>query len=135
MKLLPIVILLLSQSTFLSAQYYQIIRSDRTMLYGQGEFFAFGVDSLEVIEGDSILYPFRRIDDISEDCLSPFAPSFLGYQIVIKNDGYNFLFNQNNDTIKIKTNAQLDENWVAFDIPDHPIIRAKVSLDLMYKAV
>lgn len=120
-------ILLLSLSIILSAQNYQIIRSDRTIMYGQGEFFAFGIDSLEVVEGDSILYPFRRIDYIGEYCLSPFLPSFLGYQVFIKNNGYNYLFNQNNDTIKIKTNAELEENWVAFDVPDHPIIRAKVS--------
>jgi len=126
MRLLIMVILLLSSTTSLFAQDYQIIRSDRTIFYEQNKIFAFGVDSLEVVNGDSILYPFRRIDVVGEDCLSPFAPSYLGYQVIIKNDGYNLLFNQYNDTIKIKTNAQLGESWQAFDIPDLRPITATV---------
>lgn len=116
----------------LNAQNYQIIRSDRTVMYERGEILSVKTDSFKVIEGDTILHLLPNIHpsyydaENERDCYEIFGPSFLGHQVVVKKDGDNLVFNKHNDTIKIKTQAKLGESWLAFDKPGSPKILAIV---------
>jgi len=80
--------LLMLQSTI--AQNYQVIRSDRTVFYraeqaSSSDFYdidCIRIDSLKVVEQDSVFYPFSTIYQISEDCYGAFDPSLFGKQVI-----------------------------------------------------
>jgi len=99
----------------MAAQDYQIIRSDRTVFY---DFHIYPysintirIDSIQVINQDSIFYSIPTIYQMSKDCYEPFGPSLMGSKIVIQDNGHNIVFNKNEDSIKICTKAKLGESW------------------------
>jgi len=98
-----------------SAQDYQVIRSDRTVFY---DFHIYPyslntirIDSIQVINQDSIFYPIPTIYQVEENCYEPFGPSLMGSKIMVKANGDNLIFNKYNDTIKICTKAKLGDSW------------------------
>lgn len=120
------------------AQQYQVVRSDRTVFFGvesspPNNFYnvdCIRIDSLKVMEQDSIFYPFGTIYQLSDGCYDPFGPTLMGKQIVIQPNAYNLLFNKNDDTIKIKTNAKLNESWFVSQIDNIPIMATVIEHQL-----
>jgi hypothetical protein len=114
--------------TFLSAQNYQTFYSDRIAYFENedGYIKCIRIDSV-IANGDSVFYPFHNIQPVDYDCYTPFGDSWIGEKVVIDTNGFNYFFNKDHDTIKIKTNALLYEEWVAFQIPDSLIIIARIS--------
>ena len=102
----------------LSAYNYQTVYSHRTALFAAsgGDVKSMRIDSLK-FNGDSILFPLKNIQEFNQNCLTPYGASWLGAKIIIK-PGWNYFFNQNNDTIKIKTDAKLNERWTVYSDPN-----------------
>jgi len=106
--------ILLSITFNLSAYDYQTVYSNRIALFADSTNVAKGlrIDSAKYI-GDSILYPFKNIQQFTENCFTPYGASWMGAKIVIQ-ENWNYFFNETGDTIKIKTNAKLNEQWKFF---------------------
>jgi hypothetical protein len=98
----------------LSAYDYQTVYSHRTALFADsgGAVSSLHIDSVS-FNGDSILYPFKSIQKVGTSCFTPYGASWLGEKIIIKSD-WNYFLNENNDTIRIKTNAGLNATWTAY---------------------
>ncbi len=117
-KLSLIFIVLLTTISFKSQNAYQTVYSNR-IAYFQGEYNlveTLKIDSSKFVN-DSILFPSRTLQLIGDECYDPFGGGWAGKKIII-NDKWNYFFNDDNDTIKIKTNALLDESWNLFQKPD-----------------
>ncbi len=63
-------------------------------------------------------YYFLKNIQCKDYCYSPYSSSWLGEKVIIQEDGYNIFFNRDNDTIRIKANAALNESWGCFIFPD-----------------
>jgi len=112
----------------LVAQNYQTIRSDRTAYYyNQGGYVScIRIDSFAV-QSDSVFYPFLNLGQTDYGCYTPYGTPWIGKKILVQQDGYTLFFNKANDTIKIKTNASLNENWTAYKLKNSTIIVAEVT--------
>jgi hypothetical protein len=111
-----------------SQQNYQSIHPQHEVLFRNrtNRITGLRIDSVK-ITSDTILYPFATIQEISPDgCFSPYEASLIGKKVVIKPDGSNLFFNRNGDTISLKTQAQIDESWIAFLRADNFQVEAKV---------
>lgn len=98
----------------LSAFDYQTVYSHRTALFADsaGSVTSIRVDSVR-FNGDSILYPFKSIQKVDANCYIPYGASWLGSKVIVKPD-WNYFLNENNDTIRIKTNVGLSASWTAY---------------------
>jgi len=114
-----------SLSVGLTAQNYQTVVSTNTTTFIGNQVESIRIDSSFVVMGDSIFYPFYNIQHVGYDCFLPFSYSWIGKKIIIKENGYNYFINKDNDTVKINTLAQLNENWVAYET-SNIIIMAEV---------
>ena len=106
---------------------YQTVYSNRIALFENSEkqIKALRIDSVKT-DTDSVFYPFATIQEISENCFSPYKASWLGEKVVVKPDGTNLFFNRDGDTITLKTRARLNESWIAFQRGDDFRVKAKV---------
>jgi hypothetical protein len=114
----------------LSAQNYQ------TLKYGRIAYFSdlnnnvkcIRIDSAKY-QTDSVFYLFRNIQELNYNCYTPNGASRIGEKVIARNDGYNLFFNKKNDTVKIKTNALLNESWTAYKISDTIIVAKVINAD------
>ncbi|MBN2263021.1 MAG: T9SS type A sorting domain-containing protein [Prolixibacteraceae bacterium] len=84
------------------------------------------VDS--VLNKENVCFYFNRVVDYSNyRCVVLNKPSWLGEKLLVHPDGYCSFFNKNNDTINIRVNALLNENWLAYS-DSLVLIRAHVLL-------
>lgn len=128
MKKIKLIILLsLINLSFMMAQDYQTVKSDRIAYFNNqyGNVKCIRIDSVNY-QNDSILFPFSNIQQIDYDCFTPYGASWIGDKLIIQNNGYNIFFNKELDTIKIKTNALLNESWTAYELADSTRIIATV---------
>jgi len=129
-----LVSLLFGLSGWLTAQNYQTILSTKTTTFignDNQQVASIRIDSSFVYGGDSVFYPFYNIQFADYDCYLPFSYSWIGKKIIIKPDGYNGFINRENDTVKINTLAQLNENWIAYEISDIIIVAEVVKHDTL----
>lgn len=124
---LILAIILISILT-LNAQNYQTVKSNRVAFFtsDQGNIKCIRIDTIK-FQTDSIFYPFKNIQKVDYDCFSPYGYSWIGKKVIIKSNGTNLFFNRYNDTIKIKTNAKINESWTAFHLKDSIKIIAQVT--------
>jgi len=133
MKKIPLLLILFGilVSAGLQAQNYQTVNSGRIAYFNTAEYIQFlRIDSV-IYNGDSVFYPNRVVALISSEsdyprCYSPYQPSWAGSKIVVKDDGTNNFFNRDNDSIVIKTRANLDDNWIAYKKGDSILIKAEI---------
>lgn len=101
------------------AQNYQLLNSNKQYIYSDNFASAVGLemDSIKLQGTDSLLFPSKIFlkTSLDPECFNPFASSFLGDCIIIKDNGFNNIINTEGDTIFIKTNALLNENWLAYE--------------------
>lgn len=98
---------------------YQTLYSQRTAYYNDAETNiteTLKVDSCAFIN-DSIMYPARTVQLVGDECYDPCGAGWAGKKVVFSN-GWNYFFNDKNDTIKIKTDAVLNESWTLFQRTD-----------------
>ena len=101
---------------------YQTIYSHRIAFFDNK---AIRIDSVKFEKNDSVFYPIKSIRENDYRCFTPYGASFLGEKIVIK-DHWNYFFNGKGDTIKIKTDAVINESYELFHIEDSVSAIAKV---------
>jgi hypothetical protein len=84
------------------------------------------IDSVRSENGKQTYFTMPNIDTEDPFCVNPTGKSWFGPRIV-KNNDYYFFFNNDNDSIKIKPDAQLNEKWLAYEIVDSVKIIAEVA--------
>jgi hypothetical protein len=126
-KIELILIIAFSNLFFLKAQDYQTVYSDKIAYFDDqyGNVRCIRIDSVKY-QTNSIYYPFSSIQQLDYDCYTPYGSSWIGKKIIIQDNRLNLFFNLNYDTIKIKTNALLNESWIAYELIDSVKIIAKV---------
>ena len=104
---------------------FQTVYSNRVTLFENSEkqIKALRIDSVKT-DIDSVFYPFATIQEVSENCFSPYKASWIGEKVVVKPDGTNLFFNRDGDTITLKTRARLNETWIAFQRADNFRVKA-----------
>ena len=112
---------LLAACIQLPAQNYQTFYSNRTALFdvGNSNYQGMKIDSVKIQGNDSVFYPLKRIGRLNWECYTPYKASWTGEQIIIS-DGWN-LFINTSDTLRIKTDAEIDDSWVAYSNHDYTI--------------
>jgi hypothetical protein len=110
-----------------NGQNWQTVRSGRIAYFDndQGWINCIRIDSVK-FDKDSVLYPMANIQQIGSNCFTPKGNSWMGIKVIIKNNGVNLFFNNNNDTIRINTRAKAGESWTLFEIKDSIKIIAEV---------
>ncbi|MCB8995413.1 MAG: T9SS type A sorting domain-containing protein [Bacteroidales bacterium] len=119
--------------TVVFAQNYQSVKSDRIAYFSNqsGNVECILIDSARFTT-DSVFYLFPNIQYVDYDCFTPFGASWIGGQIIVQNNGYNVFLNQNHDSIKINTWAQLNEDWEVYQFQDSSKVIARViSIDTL----
>ncbi len=103
----------------LSAYNYQSVYSHRASLFADSNKNLRGmrIDSVALDGQDSVFYPLKNIQKLDQYCYTPYGASWLGSKILIK-PGWNYFFNKDNDTIKIKTDAKYHEAWIMLKTKD-----------------
>jgi len=133
MRFIPFFVTFLFSSLAFS-QDYQMIQSNR-IAYFSNVLNSFHnpviIDSVQVINGDSILYPSPSIVPVVNGegnyCLNPKQASWLGKAIIIKENGENTFINVDNDTLVFNTQAVLNEVWEVIRWNDSSYIEAEVT--------
>jgi len=128
------ILLLLCVIPFIpSAQNYQNICSPGTTFFQDSTLHlkAFRRDSVAPQgNGDTIFFSYLAIRDTSDgynDCKDIANGDILGRKIYKKHDGWIFFFNEYTDSIRINSQADLNETWNFFDLPFIGYIQAKVT--------
>ncbi|MDD3079967.1 MAG: T9SS type A sorting domain-containing protein [Paludibacter sp.] len=88
------------------------------------------IDSVKITGNDSVMYPFKNFQVIDYNCYIPNGASLLGSKIIIT-PVFNFFFNNQNDTIKINTQAKLNESWILFKNETTTITAKVTKIDTM----
>jgi hypothetical protein len=133
-------LLLLCISTLSFSQNWQTIKSIDTnyfkanTLIGPNHLLATQIDSVDYTNSDSIFYPFKTLRKLmnpiqinSITCSAIAGDGWLGSKIIIKPNGDNLFFNNNNDTILIKTLANLNDSYTVYTFPQGYTIEATVT--------
>lgn len=125
-KIRLIILLFLSFISCLSAQNYKTVRSDRVAYFSNQDsnVKCIRIDSIGY-KSDSIYYFSPNIQQLDYRCFTPYGFSWIGKKMVIK-PNFNLFFNQNNDTIFIKTNSKINEQWKAFNLKDSILVFGQV---------
>ncbi|TVQ88083.1 MAG: T9SS C-terminal target domain-containing protein [Bacteroidetes bacterium] len=77
-------------------------------------------------ENSLILYPFSVNQFLFDNCFSPRAGSWIGSEIIIKDNGYNIFLNHQQDSVKINTLAMEGDSWIAYGKPGQMHIVASI---------
>ncbi|MCX6249579.1 MAG: T9SS type A sorting domain-containing protein [Bacteroidetes bacterium] len=119
-------------ATSLQSQNYENICSLGTTYYHDylQNLKAFRKDSVNIpVSGDTIFTSYRAIHDTSNGlaCDDTTNGSVLGRKVYKKSNGWFFFFNRMSDTVKINTQALLNENWKFYLLPSGSYIQATVA--------
>ncbi len=119
---------ILLNGALLTAQNYQTFNSARISYFEDINHYvrAVRIDSVH-FGPDSVLFPMGKVQNVTDECYTPFGASWLGSKITVKANGDNLFFNRLNDTILIKTSAFLNETWIAYQIPGNIIVTAQIT--------
>lgn len=111
----------------LNAQDYQTVKSGRITYFSneEGNIKCIKIDSVQ-FQGDSILFPSLNIQQLDYNCFAPYGDSWIGKKVIIQANGYNLFINKYDDTIRIKTNAEIRESWTAYELEDSILVVAEV---------
>lgn len=113
------------------AQNFQSINSSEIKLFvdADGSVRGYRIDSVQVVNGDSLLYPSRvsRTESYPE-CIHPFGPSMLGSYARILPGGTNLFFNANGDTIRLETQATVNQQWTMWSNDTESVAAEVVSI-------
>jgi len=84
------------------------------------------IDSVK-FDGDSILYPMKQIRMKEDYCYEIEGAPWMGHTI-IATPSWNYFLNKNNDSIRIKTDAKLNESWEMFNVGTTTIRATVISI-------
>lgn len=108
---------------------YQSVYSHRKAYFRTNDqkIITLKVDSCSFFN-DTIMYPSRSVQLIENNCYVPDGSGCIGKRIEFNNQ-WNYFFNEENDTIRIKTDAVLNETWTLFHRPDITVLATVSSWD------
>lgn len=131
------------------SQNYATVYSDKEALYkndnwgsqhaeerlcGLSGYLGMDIDSSKTIGAHIIHYHFntlRRLPESLADCGSSYfykkVPIWTGSKTIIKNNGENIFLTNNGDSIRIKTNANINDTWHFFDFINGDYFEAEVT--------
>jgi len=124
--------MLVLSAQYLGAQNYENICTPGTTFYrnpGNG-FMAFRRDSvIPAGNNDTIFISYRAIRDTTgwADCMDTTNGSVLGRKIVKNHSGWFYFFNEPGDTVKINSQASLNQSWKFCMLPGNAYIEARVT--------
>jgi hypothetical protein len=103
---------------FTDSRDYQTIYPGKISYFtrnSNNQIFHIGIDSFYVNDDEQItVIPNRNILETSHLCYTPNKSSWIGKKIIFCPDGTNLFLNKVSDTIYIKTDAGVNEEWIAF---------------------
>ena len=118
----------------LFSQSWQNVCSPGTTFYSNSDTVenikAFRLDSTLVLPGqDTAYYSYRTIRDSLNmfNCLDTTGGSVLGEKVILTHDGWYYLFNRNDDTIRINTTATTGQSWRFCNLAGGGYVMATVS--------
>ncbi|MEM7656885.1 MAG: T9SS type A sorting domain-containing protein [Bacteroidota bacterium] len=120
MKRVLLLLLALPAFALLYAQDYQAFRSDREALYQErpnsGEEKPIkGVRVIQEQAGPDSVFLFNpNVREIDSDCFHINAANWLGPQLVIRANGDHLFHNREQDTILLRTQAEVGTQWLAY---------------------
>ena len=130
MKTLQLLLLLLIIVALKAGAHdYQTVYANQVALFKNSANYrikGLRIDSVKVAS-DIILYPFATIQEVSEGCFSPYKASWISEKVTLKPDGTNLFFNRDGGVITLKTQARLNESWIAFQRADAFRVEASVA--------
>lgn len=108
---------------------YQSVYSHRKAYYQTetGKIETLKIDSIALLI-DSVFFPSKTIQLVGNECYTPNGSGWTGKAVFV-NHRWNYFFNDDNDTIKIKTDAKLNESWTLFRRPDITIVATVTKWD------
>ncbi len=128
-------LLLLAFSLFfilnIFAQEYRLFQPDSLRLYKcptsdylDGLF----IDSTSTSGQDTIYFNFGVVEEnfMNSTCMRINKPVFIGKKVIVKPNGMSVLFNVQDDSIFIKTNASLNDSWIMYTYSNGDNIIAEV---------
>jgi hypothetical protein len=131
MKKLILPLLIFSVSTLVAQNYQNICSPGTTLFRGPNQYFeAFRRDSVHISgNNDSVFYSYRAIRDSmgSGGCKDTSNGDAFGRRVIKKSNGWFYFFNMKQDTIKLKTNASINEAWRYCSLPGNGYIEATVT--------
>ncbi|MFK8045118.1 MAG: T9SS type A sorting domain-containing protein [Crocinitomicaceae bacterium] len=110
-------------------QNYQSIYSNQVNYFGtnnEDTFLATRTDSVVIVDSDSIFYSFQQLRPVNQLDFE-LGANWYGQKVIIKDNGTNLFFNQNNDTISILTEASLNDTFQIYIYPNGDFIKGWVS--------
>ncbi len=116
------------------AHNYQTYFSDNTIAFGNqhmGLKFQ-RVDSVHINQQDSVFWFFPNFDMDDHYCIQPHGPNWSGRKVIICENGDNVFFNKHDDSILVKTQAELHNSWLAYsDMHNYKIFAEVVDHDTL----
>jgi|GEM_PF-1147708 len=138
-RFLSVLILLicLSLSNALDAQNYRLLNENRDLTFARlnttgmdSIYYFIQVDSFDVAGTDSTFYFNYQVKSTPEpECLFEYNDTtLLGNRVIVTSDtdGTYIFFNQQDDSIFIKSNIKNGENWKMYKWPDGNYVKATV---------
>lgn len=116
----------------LKAQNYQTVQNGVEQFFADstGYIKAIRIASVSFNGTDSVYTNFFTMRDISNYdtvCLWVNGPSWLGKEVIIRNNGFNIFFNAHNDSIFINTLANLNDTFTFYTFSNGNYIEASVT--------
>jgi hypothetical protein len=124
-------ILFLLSFVTVQAQNYQAIKSNMVRFYN-GDYGQYGIriDSVAFVNGDSLLFNYCTIREEQTGfgpCYYLNAPSMIGRVVVNRPNGETLFFNRFGDTVRVNTQAGLNDSWVLMSISADTHLMASVT--------
>lgn len=119
MRYLTLLLLFIILTLDAYSQAYECIKSDTIQFYINNDHYLRGIriDSTKTIGANKILYPYKTARgeySPSNHVLTP-KGSWMGEKVEILPDGQTNFYTYWNDTVIIKTLAQLNDTWTMYD--------------------
>ncbi len=128
----------LSTLSALSQNYQTFIPDKEYYFIGKntGNINAVFIDSVQIFSDTTFLfsyYTLRNPVDTLTHCYNPQGAPWIGPKVIVTSNGDNLFLNKQGDTILVKSNAILSDNWKMYKFTDGKYIEATVTtIDSMH---
>lgn len=119
--------ILLTLTGISQTQDWRPIRTDDTYFYfGNGEYRAYRIDSIQEFPNSTILFSFPELfASTQDDCFNPFGPSWIGSRIEIAKNKTT-IYNIINEPITLLNTTKIGTKWHLYDYSETRFIQAEI---------